>query len=344
MRRSPTVEQSRLRGQPGAPLRAPRPAPSALPPRARSVGEARGWPPGVLRRWRLVPAPCPGRSQVRGPLPPPCRAPLLIVFPHGQQYAQHLRQPRNPGPTGRAGEIRPDSPVYRIAPDDDVVAADDVDARPNRSCRAAPIRWAHVDRFLGRPVRPSANCPAAGRPIRCLRPSPRPSGLSGSRACRTGPTRCSPPSRVTGTNAWTSSNGPVRRSGRYGSRVSLVLKADIRPGHTGEITGKLARVEAGLAAAAPRPGGDAGPIRRRRDRPDPDRCLRLDLPALAVRLLPAGSGAATRTGVRVTGVRRAGDQRLVLLAATAEQLPALAGRHARRFCLRGQGQPLHHPS
>jgi uncharacterized protein YqgV (UPF0045/DUF77 family) len=36
--------------------------------------------------------------------------------------------------------------------------------------------------------------------------------------------------------------------GRYGSRVSLVLKADIRPGHSGEITGKLARVEAGLAA------------------------------------------------------------------------------------------------
>ena len=34
--------------------------------------------------------------------------------------------------------------------------------------------------------------------------------------------------------------------GRYGSRVSLVLKADIRPGHTGELTGKVARVEAGL--------------------------------------------------------------------------------------------------
>lgn len=37
--------------------------------------------------------------------------------------------------------------------------------------------------------------------------------------------------------------------GRYGSRVSLVLKADIRPGHTGELIGKVARVEAGLAAA-----------------------------------------------------------------------------------------------
>ncbi len=37
--------------------------------------------------------------------------------------------------------------------------------------------------------------------------------------------------------------------GRYGSRVSLVLKADIRPGHTGELTGKVARVEAGLIAA-----------------------------------------------------------------------------------------------
>ena len=37
--------------------------------------------------------------------------------------------------------------------------------------------------------------------------------------------------------------------GRYGSRVSLVLKADIRPGHTGELTGKVARVEAGLNRA-----------------------------------------------------------------------------------------------
>jgi uncharacterized protein YqgV (UPF0045/DUF77 family) len=35
--------------------------------------------------------------------------------------------------------------------------------------------------------------------------------------------------------------------GRYGSRVSLVLKADIRPGHTGELTGKVARVEAALS-------------------------------------------------------------------------------------------------
>ncbi|PJI93918.1 thiamine-binding protein [Luteimicrobium subarcticum] len=31
------------------------------------------------------------------------------------------------------------------------------------------------------------------------------------------------------------------------SRVSLVLKADIRPGRTGEITGKVERVEAALA-------------------------------------------------------------------------------------------------
>lgn len=33
---------------------------------------------------------------------------------------------------------------------------------------------------------------------------------------------------------------------RYGSRVSLVLKADIRPGHTGEITGKVERLEGAL--------------------------------------------------------------------------------------------------
>ncbi|PZF59909.1 thiamine-binding protein [Curtobacterium sp. MCSS17_008] len=34
--------------------------------------------------------------------------------------------------------------------------------------------------------------------------------------------------------------------GAYGTRVSLVLKADIRPGHTGEIEGKLERLEAAL--------------------------------------------------------------------------------------------------
>lgn len=32
----------------------------------------------------------------------------------------------------------------------------------------------------------------------------------------------------------------------YGSRVSLVIKADIRPGHEGEIEGKLNRLEAAL--------------------------------------------------------------------------------------------------
>ena len=44
----------------------------------------------------------------------------------------------------------------------------------------------------------------------------------------------------------------VRRAteavGAYGSRVSLVLKADIRPGYTGEITGKLDRLEQALGA------------------------------------------------------------------------------------------------
>jgi len=33
---------------------------------------------------------------------------------------------------------------------------------------------------------------------------------------------------------------------RYGSRVSLVLKADIRPGHTSELDGKVDRLEAAL--------------------------------------------------------------------------------------------------
>lgn len=38
----------------------------------------------------------------------------------------------------------------------------------------------------------------------------------------------------------------VEAVGAYGPRVSLVLKADIRPGYTGEITGKLERLEAAL--------------------------------------------------------------------------------------------------
>jgi uncharacterized protein YqgV (UPF0045/DUF77 family) len=34
--------------------------------------------------------------------------------------------------------------------------------------------------------------------------------------------------------------------GRFGSRVSLVLKADIRPGYYGELEGKVDRLEAAL--------------------------------------------------------------------------------------------------
>jgi len=34
--------------------------------------------------------------------------------------------------------------------------------------------------------------------------------------------------------------------GAFGPRVSLVLKADIRPGHTGELTGKVDRLEGAL--------------------------------------------------------------------------------------------------
>ncbi len=35
----------------------------------------------------------------------------------------------------------------------------------------------------------------------------------------------------------------------FGTRVSLVLKADIRPGYTGELTGKIERLEAAIDAA-----------------------------------------------------------------------------------------------
>ncbi len=44
--------------------------------------------------------------------------------------------------------------------------------------------------------------------------------------------------------------------GRHGARVALVLKADIRPGRTGELTGKLERLEAAIERPAS-PGNDS---------------------------------------------------------------------------------------
>jgi uncharacterized protein (TIGR00106 family) len=44
----------------------------------------------------------------------------------------------------------------------------------------------------------------------------------------------------------------------FGSRVSLVLKADIRPGYTGELTAKLDRLEAAMQEAGDESGAGAG--------------------------------------------------------------------------------------
>lgn len=38
--------------------------------------------------------------------------------------------------------------------------------------------------------------------------------------------------------------------GKFGSRVSLVIKADIRPGYTGELTAKVERLEGALGETA----------------------------------------------------------------------------------------------
>jgi uncharacterized protein YqgV (UPF0045/DUF77 family) len=43
----------------------------------------------------------------------------------------------------------------------------------------------------------------------------------------------------------------VDAAGRYGTRVSLVLKADIRAGHVGELEGKVERLEALLGGEQP---------------------------------------------------------------------------------------------
>ncbi|HET6694095.1 MAG TPA: thiamine-binding protein [Pedococcus sp.] len=40
--------------------------------------------------------------------------------------------------------------------------------------------------------------------------------------------------------------GAVDAVAAFGPRVSLVLKADIRPGHSGELTGKVERLEAAI--------------------------------------------------------------------------------------------------
>lgn len=49
---------------------------------------------------------------------------------------------------------------------------------------------------------------------------------------------------------WDQVMGVLKRAttevARYGSRVSLVLKADIRPGHDGELDGKVERMEAAV--------------------------------------------------------------------------------------------------
>jgi uncharacterized protein YqgV (UPF0045/DUF77 family) len=39
--------------------------------------------------------------------------------------------------------------------------------------------------------------------------------------------------------------------GAFGPRVSLVLKADIRPGHNGELTGKVERLERAIGESDP---------------------------------------------------------------------------------------------
>jgi uncharacterized protein YqgV (UPF0045/DUF77 family) len=57
---------------------------------------------------------------------------------------------------------------------------------------------------------------------------------------------------------WEECMDVVRRAcdaaGRYGERVSLVLKADIRPGRTGELQGKVDRLEAAIERLEGEPG------------------------------------------------------------------------------------------
>jgi uncharacterized protein (TIGR00106 family) len=57
--------------------------------------------------------------------------------------------------------------------------------------------------------------------------------------------------------SWDECMDVVRRAceaaGAQGARVSLVLKADIRPGHTGEMQGKVDRLEAAITRQSAEP-------------------------------------------------------------------------------------------
>mgnify|MGYP000753847600 CR=1 FL=1 len=61
---------------------------------------------------------------------------------------------------------------------------------------------------------------------------------------RTAPPRCSPRSRATGTRSCRSLRDATFVLASKGIRTEVVLKADIRPGFTDTMTGKLERMEA----------------------------------------------------------------------------------------------------
>ncbi len=62
---------------------------------------------------------------------------------------------------------------------------------------------------------------------------------------------------------WDECMDVVRRAceavGRHGDRVGLVLKADIRPGRSGEMQGKVHRLEAAIAAGEQAAGQSVEP-------------------------------------------------------------------------------------
>ena len=89
----------------------------------------------------------------------------------------------------------------------------------------------------------------------CTTPSPRPCASCANRACPTTPTRCSPTIEGEWDEVFAVIKPATEAVGAFGPRVSLVLKADIRPGRTGELDGKVERLEAALerdAAASSR--------------------------------------------------------------------------------------------
>lgn len=115
----------------------------------------------------------------------------------------------------------------------------------------------------------------------------------------------------------------------YGSRVSLVLKADIRPGHTGELSGKLDRLEAAIARQVA-PGSD-GPEQPAEAAEEAEEAVGAEGEELEAEPEPAGQEPEPSPAIPPTVLARfvASDQAMVVQGAGEDDLPIACAVGAR---------------